>query len=86
MHPQHWDALRLWHACAGQLQLTIGVGGLQWRAAQSVNVQQEMCWLGVAKKHQPKVVAQYRIIEREVLRIMNTRKNKSYPTAPARCL
>jgi hypothetical protein len=65
-------------ACQSQWQLSIGMGGANWRAAQSVNVLQELKWQGIFGAKQAVVAGQYRVIEREALRILNEREaNKS---------
>ena len=75
VHPGHLDALHLFLACQGQWQLSIGMGGGYWACAQSVNVAQEARWLGLARGKQALVVSQYRVIEREALRILNERES-----------
>lgn len=58
-----------------QLQQNIGgMGGAHWRAAQAVNVAQELGWLGIRGKAQVQVVRQYRQIEQEALRLLNERE------------
>ena len=62
-------------ACMGQLQQNIGgMGGMRWRAAQAVNVAQELGWLGIRGKAQVRVVGQYRQIEAEALNVLNARE------------
>ena len=69
------DALNLFLACRGQLQLSIGgMGGANWRPAQAVNVQQELRWLGIGGKKQVRVVQQYRVIEQEAVSLLNQRE------------
>ena len=75
MWPEHVDALHLFLACMGQLQKNIGgMGGARWRAAQAVNVAQELAWMGIGGKRQAPVVRQYRQIEAEALRLLNERE------------
>ena len=45
-----------------------------WRAAASVNVAQELRWLGIAKGSAASVVQQYRVIETEAVRLINERQ------------
>lgn len=70
--PEHLDALNLWLTCQPQLRLVVGMGGSLWLAARSTDVAQEAQWLGLAVQRQGDVVAQYRVIEAEALRILNT--------------
>lgn len=72
--PWHVDALNLFLACLGQLQLSMGMGGAHWRAAPSPAVAQEVRWLGILWRDQYPVVRQYREIEAEALRILNERE------------
>lgn len=73
--PVHVDALHLFLACMGQLQMSLGgMGGAHWRAVQAVNVGQEARWQGLHGKQQAQVVAQYRVIEGEALHILNERE------------
>lgn len=75
VHPRHVDALNLFLVCWGQLQLSIGgMGGANWRGAQSVNVAQELRWLGIHGKKQVQVQQQYRVIEKEAVRLLNERE------------
>lgn len=69
--PENWTALLVFLACQSQLELVVGVGGGCWRAAKSENVGRELLWLDVEPADQGKVVGQYRVIERELLRLMN---------------
>ena len=76
--PEHWDALRLFLACLGQIEIVAGAaGGIMHMAARSVNVNQELVWLGLPKRIHAETVAMYRTIEREVLDIINARSNKT---------
>lgn len=72
--PWHVDALNLFLACLGQLQLSMGMGGAQWRPAPSPAVAQEVRWLGIARGQQAPVLRRYREIEAEALRILNERE------------
>ena len=72
--PVHVDALNLFLACMTQLQLCIGMGGAIWRVAPSSSVAQEMRWLGIHGRRQAQVVQQYRVIEREAVRLLNERQ------------
>ena len=73
--PVNAPALNLFLACMGQLQLSLGgMGGANWRAVQAVNLVQEARWQGLHGKQQAQVVAQYRVIEGEALRILNERE------------
>lgn len=72
--PENVDALHLFLACLDQLQLSIGMGGGHWRAASSVSVAQEARWLGLQGKRQAVVAQQYRVMERESVRILNERE------------
>lgn len=73
--PQHVDALHLFQACMGQMQLNLGgMGAANWRAAQSLNVAQEARWLDFHGKRQAVVVRDYRVIEQEALRLLNDRE------------
>jgi hypothetical protein len=73
--PEHVDALHLFLACMGQLQQQLGgMGGARWRAAQAVNVAQELSWMGIGGKRQTPVIGQYRQIELEALRLLNDRE------------
>ena len=76
VHPGHVDALNLFLACQGQWQLSIGMGGAHWACAQSVNVVQEARWQGLHGAKQAVVVGQYRVMEREAVRILNEREAK----------
>ena len=72
--PVNAPALNLFLACKGQLQLSLGGMGANWRAVQAVNLVQEARWQGLHGKQQAQVVAQYRVIEGEALRILNERE------------
>ena len=74
MHPGHEQALNLFLSCQCQWQLGVGMSGILWTPAQSVNVQQEAKWLGLHGARQALVAGQYRVIEREALRILNERE------------
>jgi hypothetical protein len=76
--PQNWDALTLFLACQGQRELVIGgMGGACYAETRSVNVHQELVWLGFPKKRHAELVQQFRQIEREALELINTRLNES---------
>lgn len=75
--PEHADALGLFMQCLDQLQISIGMGGAHWRAAPSASVLQEALWLGMGCKRQRAVVPQYRVMEREALRILNEREARA---------
>ena len=78
MWPEHLDALHLFLACMGQLQQQLGgMGGVRWRAAQAVNVAQELSWMGIGGNRQAPVVRQYRQIELEALRLLNDRETEA---------
>lgn len=53
------------------------MGGANWRAAQAVNVAQELRWLGIHGKKQILVAQQYRVIENEAVRLLNAREAKA---------
>ena len=75
--PEHWDALLLFLACWAQLEVTLGgMGGVYLAAARSVNVNQELVWLGLAQEKHAHTVALFRQIEREALHLLNGRVNK----------
>lgn len=74
MWPEHQDALRLFMACQSQWQLRLGgIAGVYWQAAQAVNVAQTMAFLAISKKDRTKVWEQYKTMESEALRILNSR-------------
>lgn len=73
--PWHWNALRLFLACQGQLELCLGMGGVVYAGARATNVAQELQWLGVPRKAHAEVVGQYRVIEREALTLLNARQS-----------
>jgi hypothetical protein len=75
--PEHSDALNLFMQCLDQLQISIGMGGVSWRGASSASVLQEARWLGMGCKRQRAVVPQYRVMEREALRILNEREARA---------
>jgi hypothetical protein len=69
---EHWQAMRLFKACNAQLEIAVGgMGGVFHQAARSVNVQQELQWLGLPKADRIPTVVLYREIEREALRLLN---------------
>lgn len=71
---ENWPALQLFLACQSQWVLHIGgMGGGVTTAAASCNVAQELAWQSVKPRHQKQVVAQYRVMEAEALRILNER-------------
>ena len=75
--PEHWDALRLYLACRSQLELVLGgMGGVVYMAARSVNVQQELRWLGLPQRVHASTVVLYRAIEAEAVNLINERANK----------
>ncbi len=75
--PEHWDAFCLFQACTGQMEISLGgMGGVHYMPARSVNVQQELRWLGLPKKRHAETVALFRTIEHEALRLSNERANK----------
>jgi hypothetical protein len=75
--PDHWHALMLYLACRGQMEVSLGgMGGAHYAAARSVNVQQELLWLGFAKNQRSVTVALYRKIELEALKILNQTASK----------
>lgn len=75
--PDHWDALRLYQACRGQLEISLGgMGGVHYMAARSANVQAEVVWLGIARKAHASTVALYRQIEAAAVTRLNQQANK----------
>lgn len=77
MWPEHWDAMRLMQACLLQLELHLGaMGGAHYAPARAVNVQQELHWLGLPRKRQAQVAQQYRVIEREALKLLNEQERQ----------
>lgn len=74
---ENWPALRLFLACRPQLELTLGTGGGAWLPARSVNVGRELDWLtGIAPVDHGETVERYRVIEGELLRLMNQQLNE----------
>lgn len=63
--------------CLGQAELHLGaMGGVHYTPARAVNVQQELCWLGLPRKRQAQVVQQYRVMEREALMVLNEQERQ----------
>lgn len=73
---ENWTAFLLYQRCKSQFGLDLGFSGGRWSGCGAGAVRQELDWLGVKPKKQPKVVEQYRVIETEVLRLMNLRLNE----------
>ena len=74
--PEHWQAMRLFQACNPQLEMSVGgMGGVLHQAARSVNVAQELRWLGLSNADHVATVSMYRDIEREALRLLNQPMN-----------
>lgn len=71
--PEHWLALGLFLACWGQRELAMGAMGGHFLPARSLNVRQELQWLGFARDVHAPTVALYRKIEREALSVINER-------------
>lgn len=72
--PEHDAAAGLFMACLGQLSLHVGpMGGTVHTCCRASEVRQEAVWMGLRGALQAKVVAQYRIVEREALRLLNDR-------------
>lgn len=80
MHPNHVPALHLFLACQSQWTLHLGMGGAHWRAAASVNVAQELHWLGIERSQRAALVQQYRHMEQEALSILNQREAQAART------
>ncbi len=75
--PEHWDALLLYLACRGQMEISLGgMGGVHYMPARSVNVMQELRWLRLPGRHHAQTVALFRQIENETLRLSNAQDNK----------
>jgi hypothetical protein len=75
--PEHWDALRLYLACRSQLEMALGgMGGVVYMAARSVNVQQELRWLGLPRSVHAITVVLYRAIEVEAVNLINEQANR----------
>lgn len=74
--PEHGDALRLYLACRCQIEMVLGgMGGVVYMPARSVNVQQELRWLGLPQKAHASTVVLYRAIEAEAVNLLNERAN-----------
>lgn len=71
--PENWTALQLFLACQHQIELVIGMGGGSWSAVRSVNLERELAWLEIDPPEHAQVVRRYRVIESELLRLMNQR-------------
>ena len=76
--PELWAPLALFRSCLGQLELSVGMGGAQWREARAVNVERHMQWLGIrGQRRQARVWTQYRLFEAQALKTLNDRLTKT---------
>lgn len=52
------------------------MGGVQYAPVRSVNVNQELQWLEIPRKRHAQVAQQYRVMEREALRVLNEQERQ----------
>ena len=76
--PEHMQALSLFLACLGQLEIQMGgMGGVLYDTVRAVNVQQELLWLGIPPEEQATTVRLYRVMEREAVQCLAQEAQKA---------
>ncbi len=66
--------MQLLLSCIGQFELAVGgMGGVMHLEARAVNVERHMDWLRIRRRRRPQVWAQYRVMERAALQVLNAR-------------